>query len=205
MVQAQMRSRGIRDERVLAAFERVPRHLFLPATKQSEAYEDHPMMIGEGQTISQPYMNAAMLEAAEIQPSDVVLEIGTGSGYQTAALAELAAKVYSIERFASLTESARNVLEKLNYRNVTVVVGDGTAGLPESAPFDAIIVSAAAPHVPPALVAQLRDGGRLVIPVGNRDEQMLHRIRKLEGGLQDQSLFGCKFVPLIGEFGFLRS
>jgi len=205
MAQKQLRERGISDERVLAAMERVPRHEFIPAEKRQHAYDDHPVVIGEGQTISQPYMVASMVQAAEIQPSDVVLEIGTGSGYQTAVLAELASKVYSIERFASLAESARNVLDRLNYNNIVIAVGDGSTGFPDGdAPkaFDAIIVSAASPGIPAALAAQLTEGGRLVIPIGTLDEQALHLVRKRDGALFDQALYGCKFVPLVGAQGF---
>jgi protein-L-isoaspartate(D-aspartate) O-methyltransferase len=202
MVETQLHGRGIRDTRVLAAFERVPRHLFVSAYKQSEAYEDHPTVIGEGQTISQPYMVAAMVEALELQPADTVLEIGTGSGYQTAILAELAAEVFSVERFASLAESAQRVLASLNYANVVIQVGDGSLGLSSAAPFDAIIVSAAAPAVPPELTAQLKEGGRLAIPLGGREEQEFHLLHKRGGCIEYRPLFGCKFVPLIGRHGF---
>ena len=202
MVQRQLRSRGIRDERVLAAMERVPRHEFLPPNKQADSYADHPVNIGEGQTISQPYMVASMLEAARIQPADVVLEIGTGSGYQTALLAELAGEVFSVERHASLAESAQHRLAQMNYANVVIVVGDGSQGLLAAAPFDAIVVAAAAPAVPFALVDQLRDNGRLVVPVGGLDEQVLHQVWKRGGESVDRALYACRFVPLIGRFGF---
>lgn len=202
MVERQLQARGIRDPRVLAAFGRVPRHEFVDERNAAEAYADHPIIIGENQTISQPYMVASMLEYAAIQPTDVVLEIGTGSGYQTALLAELAAEVFSIERYPSLAASAQKLLAHLNYANVIVTTGDGTAGLPSSAPFDAVIVSAAAPHVPQPLLEQLREGGRLVIPVGGRDEQQLHLVRKVNGEARIQRLYACKFVPLVGEFGF---
>ncbi|MBI2683588.1 MAG: protein-L-isoaspartate(D-aspartate) O-methyltransferase [Acidobacteriales bacterium] len=202
MVQRQLRSRGIRDERVLAAMERVPRHEFVPAAREAEAYSDHPVNIGEGQTISQPYMVASMLEAARIQPADVVLEIGTGSGYQTALLAELAAEVFSMERFASLADAAQRRLAHLNYANVVIVVSDGSQGLPGAAPFDAIVVAAAAPAVPMALVDQLRDNGRLVVPVGGLDEQVLHQVWKHGDESVDRALYACRFVPLIGRYGF---
>jgi len=201
MVEKQLRARGVRDERVLAAMERVPRHEFVPSYNANEAYEDHPIVIGESQTISQPYMVASMLEHAAIQPADVVLEVGTGSGYQTALLAELAAEVFSIERFASLAESAQRVLAHLNYANVVIVTGDGSLGLPSAAPFDAIIVAAASPAIPPPLVEQLREGGRLVVPIGGAEEQTLYVVRKVNGQAQPQRLYGCKFVPLIGAHG----
>jgi protein-L-isoaspartate(D-aspartate) O-methyltransferase len=202
MVETQLRSRGIRDERVLAAMERVPRHEFVASYNSETAYEDHPIEIGQQQTISQPFMVAAMAEAAEIKPADVVLEVGTGSGYQAAVLAELAAEVFTVERFATLAESAQRLLAHLNYANIVVTVGDGSNGLPQNAPFDAIVVAAAAPQIPPALVEQLREGGRLVIPIGNSEGQELHLVRKQNGLPVIQRLFGCKFVPLVGQYGF---
>jgi protein-L-isoaspartate(D-aspartate) O-methyltransferase len=202
MVEQQLRVRGIRDERVLAAMERVPRHEFVPTYNSEAAYEDHPIEIGQQQTISQPFMVAAMAEAAQIKPADVVLEVGTGSGYQAAVLAELAAEVFTIERFASLAETAQKLLAHLNYANIVVALGDGSNGLPQYAPYDAIVVAAAAPEVPPALVDQLREGGRLVIPIGSAEEQELFILRKQNGIPATQKLFGCKFVPLIGRFGF---
>jgi protein-L-isoaspartate(D-aspartate) O-methyltransferase len=204
MVDKQLRERGITDQQVLAAMDRVPRHEFVPSDKRSQAYEDHPIVIGEHQTISQPFMVASMLQAAEIQPADVVLEVGTGSGYQTAVLAELAAEVFSVERFASLAESAQRLLAHLNYANIVVTVGDGSLGFSsDPAPsFDAIVVAAGAPNIPPALTAQLREGGRLVVPIGNLEEQTLHVVRKRNGMIVDQALYGCKFVPLIGAQGF---
>ncbi len=179
MVEEQLRARGIRDERVLDAMARVPRHEFVPAEHRGEAYEDHPLPIGEGQTISQPFVVAAMLEALALRREDVALEVGTGSGYETAVLAELVGTVYSVERIASLAERARAVLARLGYGNVTVVHGDGSQGLPDAAPFDAIVVSAAAPQVPASLIGQLRDGGRLVIPVGSGFAQELQLVRKI--------------------------
>ena len=202
MVDEQLRSRGIRDERVLDAMARVPRHEFVPLEYRDEAYEDHPIAIGEGQTISQPFVVADMLEALALRPEDVVLEIGTGSGYETAVLAELVRMVYSIERIASLAERARAVLQRLGYKNVTVVHGDGSQGLPEAAPFDAIVVSAAAPHVPKPLMDQLRDGGRLVIPVGSGFAQELQLVRKIGDKSTVLCLDGVRFVPLIGRDGF---
>ncbi|HYN14491.1 MAG TPA: protein-L-isoaspartate(D-aspartate) O-methyltransferase [Terriglobales bacterium] len=202
MVEEQLRARGIRDERVLDAMARVPRHEFVPPEYHDEAYEDHPLAIGEGQTISQPFVVAAMLEALALRPEDVVLEVGTGSGYETAVLAELVRTVYSIERIASLTERARAVLERLGYSNVSVAHGDGSLGLPEAAPFDAIVVSAAAPHVPASLMDQLRDGGRLVIPVGSGFAQELQLVRKIGDASTTMYLDGVRFVPLIGREGF---
>jgi protein-L-isoaspartate(D-aspartate) O-methyltransferase len=204
MVEQQLRKRSIRDERVLAAMGRVPRHEFVPTYNAAEAYEDHPIVIGESQTISQPFMVASMLEQAAIKPADVVLEVGTGSGYQTALLAELAAEVFSVERFASLAESAQRKLARLNYANVVISTGDGSLGLASAAPFDVIVVAAAAPAAPPPLVEQLREGGRLVIPVGGADEQELFVVRKVNGVGQPQKLYGCKFVPLIGAHGQKR-
>jgi protein-L-isoaspartate(D-aspartate) O-methyltransferase len=201
MVQEQLVKRGIRDERVLAVMERVPRHEFIPAYNAAEAYEDHPIVIGENQTISQPFMVASMLEHAAIKPADVVLEIGTGSGYQTALLAELAAEVFSVERFASLAESAQRVLARLHYANVVISTGDGSLGLPSAAPFDVIVVAAAAPAAPPPLVEQLREGGRLVIPIGGGGDQDLYIVRKVNGQAHTQRLYGCRFVPLIGAHG----
>jgi protein-L-isoaspartate(D-aspartate) O-methyltransferase len=202
MVAAQLRQRGIRDERVLAAMERVPRHEFVRADKQHEAYEDQPVAIEAGQTLSQPYIVAAMLEAIALRPTDMVLEIGTGSGYQTAILAELAQKVYTVERHAALSTSAQERLFRLGNTSVTFVVGDGSLGLPQHAPFDAIVVSAAAPRVPESLVAQLAEGGRLIVPVGHADSQQLELVRKIEGRASATILDGCRFVPLIGREGF---
>ncbi len=202
MVELQLRGRGIRDPRVLAAMERVPRHDFLGPEFQKEAYEDRPLPIGHGQTVSQPYIVAAMLEALELQPSDSVLEIGTGSGYQTALLAELAGKVYSIERHAPLAERARETLARLGYSDVEVVVGDGTEGLPAVAPFDAILVSAAAPKIPPPLLAQLAVGGRMIVPVGFSEGQELELVHKTDGQPLVTRLDACRFVPLIGREGF---
>jgi protein-L-isoaspartate(D-aspartate) O-methyltransferase len=202
MVEEQLRVRGIRDERVLDAMARVPRHEFVPPEYRNEAYEDHPLPIGDGQTISQPFVVAAMLEALALRPEDGVLEVGTGSGYETAVLAELVRTVYSIDRIATLAERARAALERLGYSNVTVVHGDGSLGLPEAAPFDAIVVSAAAPLVPASLMDQLRDGGRLVIPVGSGFAQELQLVRKIGDNCTVLYLDGVRFVPLIGREGF---
>jgi protein-L-isoaspartate(D-aspartate) O-methyltransferase len=202
MVSLQLRGRGIRDERVLEAMARVPRHEFVPEGYRDQAYEDHPIPIGEGQTISQPYIVAVTLEALSLQPSEMVLEIGTGSGYQTAILAELTRHVYSIERHEPLARGAQAVLARLGYRNVTIVVGDGSRGLPEKAPFDAIVVSAAAPHIPVSLFEQLRESGRMVIPIGPPEAQELQLVRKQAGQPVIESLEGCRFVPLIGDQGY---
>jgi len=197
MVEHQLRARGIRDERVLQAMARVPRHHFLAEALWNQAYEDHPLPLAEEQTISQPYIVAMMLQALALSASDRVLEIGTGSGYQTALLAELSAFVYSMERHPRLAHDAEEKLAQLNYTNVKVFVGDGNRGLPEYAPFDAIIVSAAAPRVPPALFAQMREAGRMVIPIGPPEIQELQLITKQEAGPVIRVLEGCRFVPLI--------
>ncbi len=197
MVSSQLRNRGIRDERVLAEMARVPRHEFVPGDMHSQAYEDHPLPIGQEQTISQPYIVALMLEYLAIEPDSVVLEIGTGSGYQTALLAEMAARVYSIERHRALANLSSAVLGRLGYSNVTVLVGDGSRGLPEHAPYDRIIVSAAAHAIPPALLAQLREGGRMILPVGSEHAQELQLVQKKDGSAAVTSLEGCRFVPLI--------
>ena len=201
MVELQLRSRGIADQRVLAAMERVPRHEFASEAYRAQAYEDHPLPIAEGQTISQPYIVAIMLEALELSPSDHVLEIGTGSGYVTALLAELTARVVSMERHASLADSARTLLASMGYTNVAVVTGDGTRGYPDAAPYHAIIVSAAASEMPSALIAQLADGGRMIVPVGSEDAQQLRLIRVEGGRVQTELRELCRFVPLIAEGG----
>jgi len=203
MVESQLRRRGVHDELVLAAMNKVPRHEFVSPQSWPEAYADHPVPIGEQQTTSQPYIIAAMLEAAELKPGDRVLEIGAGSGYQTALLAELAARVFAVERYPTLAANARSHLERLGYKNATVTTGDGSLGLPESAPFHAIVVAAAAPRIPPALLEQLAPGGRLVIPVGNSEQQALQLARKdANGAVTVTTLEGCRFVPLIGQQGF---
>ena len=204
MVESQLRQRGIRDERLLAAMSKVPRHEFVSQQNWHEAYADHPIPIAEKQTTSQPYMIAAMVQAAEIKSGDRVLEIGAGSGYQTAVLAELASQVFAVERYASLTDTAQKTLERLGYRNAKIVTGDGSLGLPEAAPFDAIIVSAAAPSIPQALVDQLALGGRLLIPIGEAEQQVLQLVqRNADGGTSVHTLEGCRFVPLIGKQGFV--
>lgn len=202
MVSTQLRARGIRDERVLRAMALVPRHQFVDPRYQAQAYEDHPLPIGEDQTLSQPYIVALMLDALSLRASDTVLEVGTGSGYQTALLAELAHHVYSIERHASLAQAAAETLRRFGYGNATVLAGDGSLGLPQHAPFDAIIVSAAAPQIPQALLEQLRDGGRMVIPVGPAYAQDLQLVVKNAASISVTSLEGCRFVPLIGKEGY---
>ena len=204
MVESQLSARGIRDPRVLDAMARVPRHEFVAERYRDQAYEDHPIPIGEGQTVSQPYIVALMLETLSLEASRV-LEIGTGSGYQTAVLAELCAHVFSIERHAQLAREAEAALVRLGYRNVTVIVGDGSQGLPEFAPFDGIVVSAAAPRIPSALFEQLQEGGRMIIPVGPAEAQELQLVRKLEGQPTIDRLEGCRFVPLIGGQGYSSS
>jgi len=199
MIYSQLRARGISDARVLEAMLRVPRHEFVPESYQAQAYEDHPLPIGNDQTISQPYIVALMLESLQVKPSDKVLEVGTGSGYATALLAELAAQVFSIERHAALAENARGVLAALGYSNVQVLTGDGTLGLPTAAPFDAILVSAAAPELPAALLAQLCEGGRMIIPVGRDDSQQLQLVRVVNGQAVVAPRELVRFVPLVGE------
>lgn len=196
MVAQQIEARGIRDPRVLAAMRRVPRHRFVPESEAKHAYEDRPLPIGSGQTISQPYVVAAMSEAAVIEPGDRVLEIGTGSGYQAAVLAELGARVYSIEIVPELAKRARKTLDALGYGEVAVIEGNGWDGLPAESPFDRILVTAAPDRVPEALVEQLRTGGRMVIPVGALD-QRLRVLEKTPGGIREHELFPVRFVPMV--------
>jgi len=197
MVDSQLRDRGISDPRVLDAMLRVPRHRFVPEPYRSQAYEDHPLPIGDDQTISQPYIVAIMLESLQLAPTDKVLEVGTGSGYVTALLAELAQQVFSIERHPTLVEGACEVLAELGYSNARIFTGDGALGLPAYAPFDAILVSAAAPDLPSVLLAQLSDSGRMIVPVGASDSQQLQFVRAV-GGRQVVSLREhVRFVPLV--------
>ncbi len=197
MVESQLRARGITDPRVLDAMLRVPREEFVPEGYRRYAYDDGPLPIGNGQTISQPYVVAVMLEALQLSGTEKVLEIGTGSGYVTALLGELAAEVFSIERYADLAENAWHVLAHLGYSNVRVITGDGTLGLPAAAPFDAILVSAAAYGVPRALLEQLAEGGRMMIPVGTHDAQQLQLIRMVGGQPVVSVREAVRFVPLI--------
>lgn len=202
MVEEQLRARGIREERVLAAMAKVPRERFIGSEDASNAYGDYPLPIGAGQTISQPYIVAAMVGALDPRPQDRVLEVGTGTGYEAAILGELVAEVWTIERHPELAEKAAQVLSQLGYSNVHVVQGDGTVGLPEHAPFDKILVAAAAPRIPDALVAQLAEGGRLVIPVGTRFEQQVQVVRKVGGETTVTAHDPCRFVPLVGAQGW---
>jgi protein-L-isoaspartate(D-aspartate) O-methyltransferase len=202
MVEMQLRQRGIRDEHVLAVMARVPRHEFVAEPYRAQAYDDNPLPIGESQTISQPYIVALMLQLLALSPEDTVLEIGTGSGYQTALLAELSRHVYSIERHPTLAAQAQATLDRLGYKNVTIEVGDGSKGLPAHAPFDAIIVSAAAPDLPQPLLEQLKEGGRMIVPVGPAEAQFLQLVTKIQGRPVVVEQTPCRFVPLIGEQGY---
>jgi len=202
MVEEQLISRGIKDPRVIAAMKKIPRHLFVEEALQNQAYSDHPLPIGEKQTISQPYMVALMTEALELKGTEKVLEIGAGSGYQTAVLAELAQKVFSIERIRPLAIKARKLLFELGYFNVEIKIFDGTYGWAEESPFDAIIVTAGSPEIPQPLLDQLAVGGRLVIPTGDAYVQDLIRLRKKEDGVHKEDLGGCRFVKLIGKYGW---
>jgi protein-L-isoaspartate(D-aspartate) O-methyltransferase len=202
MVESQLHNRGIRDQRVLDAMLRIPRHLFVPTEYRSQAYGDHPIPIAEGQTISQPFIVAVSLQALALTGSESVLEVGTGSGYQTALLAELACNVYSVERHATLAHSAETILAQQGLNNVRVVIGDGSHGLSEFAPYGAILVSAAAPSVPQSLLDQLSDNGRMIVPVGPPHAQELQLVRKQDGKPVVKTLEGCRFVPLIGAAGY---
>jgi len=197
-----LQEKGIRDLAVLRAIDQVPRHLFVPAEQRHRAYEDSPLPIGSGQTISQPYVHARALEQLMLTGRERVLEIGTGSAYQTALLSLLADQVFSVERYAALLDRARTLLAQAQVRNVSVSLGDGTLGWREYAPYDAIVVSAGAPHVPPALEAQLAEGGRLLIPLGDRDEQMLTLFVRRGEQLERRDIVAVRFVPLIGAGGW---
>jgi protein-L-isoaspartate(D-aspartate) O-methyltransferase len=205
MVERQLRRRGIRYPRVLAAMESVPRHLFVPLECSDKAYSDEPLPIGEGQTISQPFMVAAMSAALSLDGHERVLEIGAGSGYQAAVLSLLAREVIAVESLAALADGARERLARLGFANVTVIAADGTLGYPEAAPYDGIIVSAAAPSIPSPLVEQLAEAGRLIIPVGDANLQKLFRVVKREGQIESEELFACRFVPLLGRYGWKGS
>lgn len=203
MIARQVVRRGVKDPRLLMALEQVPRERFVADELAAVAYDDRPLPIGEGQTISQPYIVALTLEALQLAPEDRVLEVGTGSGYAAAVLSRLAREVYSIERFENLANAARERLAQLGYDNVHVIHADGSLGLPEHAPYDAIAVAAVGPRPPPALLDQLRCGGRLVMPVGPDGSQVLKRITRVgSSDYQEESLVGVRFVPLIGEQGF---
>jgi protein-L-isoaspartate(D-aspartate) O-methyltransferase len=204
MVERQLRARGIGDERVLAAMGTVRREAFVPPPLVAHAYDDRALPIGHGQTISQPYIVAAMCELLALRGQERVLDVGTGSGYAAAVLAELAREVISIERLAPLAETARAALARAGYGSVEVRVGDGSLGAPDRAPFDAIVVAAAAPRVPEALVAQLREGGRIVVPRGSRSSQRLVLAVRTAEGLAERSSTPCRFVPLVGAEGFAR-
>lgn len=202
MVRTQIVPRGISDKRVLEAMGRVPRHLFVPAARRSSSYDDCALLIGEGQTISQPYMVAIMTELLELKGSEKVLEVGTGSGYQAALLGTLAKKVYTVERVQMLADRASALLRSMGHDNIEVAVGDGSEGLAGAAPFDGIIVTAACPKIPEPLIEQLSDGGRLVLPLGERFHQILTVAAKKGGKVILHQSIGCVFVPLIGKNGF---
>lgn len=202
MVETQIAARGVSDERVLAAMKAIPRHLFVPPSYQGVAYQDSPLPIGKGQTISQPYIVAVMTELLQLAPGDRVLEIGTGSGYQAAILARLARQVISIERIPEVADAARGNLARSGVTNVRIIVSDGTVGYPEGSPYDGILITAATPSIPPPLIGQLAEGGRLVAPVGGRDLQELVRLTKKEGKTVPEHFGGVVFVPLLGEYGW---
>ena len=202
MVEIQLKGRRIKSKRVLKVMGEVPRHRFVERNLQSSAYADYPLPIGEGQTISQPYMVALMMQCLELEGDERVLEIGTGSGYQVALLAELAKEVYSVERIESLSRKAAKILQGLGYTNIKFKVGDGTKGWAEYSPYGGIMVTAGSPAIPRTLVDQLSEGGRMVIPMGGRFSQELVVVRKWKGKVEKKNICGCVFVPLIGEFGW---
>ncbi len=202
MVEEQLIARGIRDARVVEAFRRVPRHRFVAEEFQREAYADHPLPIGSGQTISQPYIVALMMELLRLRGHERVLEVGTGSGYQTGILAELALEVFSVERLAELVTTASARLEALGCSNVHLHCSDGSVGWPEHAPYDAMIVSAAIPRIPQTLSAQLAEGGRMILPVGSQKAQVLVEVETNRGKVRHREITSCVFVPLIGEQGW---
>lgn len=204
MVEEQIAPRDISDEKVLAAFRKVERHEFVPPDLQDSAYQDHPLPIGEGQTISQPYMVALMTQCLNLKGNEKILEIGTGSGYQAAILAGLAKEVYSVERIESLAKRAKATLKKLGYGNVQIKVADGTLGWKEHAPYDGIIVTAAAPKIPNTYIEQFNVGGRLVIPVGGMFSQILTIVEKKPDGVLTSEICGCVFVPLVGKEGWKK-
>ena len=202
MVEEQLVERGVKNLSVLEAMSRVPRHLFAQDSLQHRAYGDTPLPIGENQTISQPYIVGAMTEALALKGEERALEIGTGSGYQTAIIAELCRQVFTIERLNNLSRKAQNILESLNYMNIVFKMFDGTYGWPDQAPFDAILITASAPEIPDSLVKQLGDGGRLVAPIGGADKQKLVVLTKKGDRVSRRDLGHCKFVPLIGKYGW---
>lgn len=202
MVKEQIIARGVSDSRVIDAMKRVPRHVFVDKTYYHQSYKDYPLPIGHDQTISQPYMVASMTELLELKGDEKVLEIGTGSGYQTAVLALLCHKVYTIERITELRKRAAQILDQLGFRNVSLMVGDGSLGWSEYAPYDAILVTAGAPEIPNTLITQLAENGRLVIPVGDEYSQVLNVVKKHKGRIYRKEYFGCAFVPLIGKEGW---
>lgn len=204
MIEKRLRRRGIQDSAVLSAMLAVPRHEFVPEELRSHAYEDVPLPIGSGQTISQPYIVAAMTVALRPQPTDRVLEVGTGCGYQAAVLSLLAKEVFTVEVRPELASAAARKLAQLGYSNVHVHCGDGTFGLPEFAPFDAILVAAAAPSVPEPLLAQLAEGGRMIVPVGDADNQELQLLEKHAGAFSAKMMEGCRFVPLVGHHAWQK-
>jgi len=202
MVRNQMETRGIKEPTVLSAFRKVPRHLFVSEALRDQAYGDYPLPIGEQQTISQPYIVAEMTQALILTGEDRVLELGTGSGYQAAILAQIVYRVYTVERRRTLYMQTRNLFDKLNYHNIVTKYADGTKGWQEESPFDAIVVTAGAPEMPEVLINQLAEGGRLVIPVGNQHTQELIKIYRDKGSIQQTNLGGCRFVKLVGEHGW---
>jgi len=201
MVEEQLMPRGIKDQRVLEAFHKVERHKFIPEDLRTSAYGDFPVPIGEGQTISQPYMVALMTECLNLTGQEKVLEIGTGSGYQAAILAELAKEIYTIERFETLAKRAQDTFNTLGHTNIRIKVGDGTLGWQEAGPFDRIIITAASPRIPLPLTEQLKEDGRLILPLGESFSQILTIVEKKKGKLESIEVCGCVFVPLIGKYG----
>jgi len=203
MVDEQLIVRSISSEKVLDAFRKVPRHEFVDKDLLRNAYSDYPLPIGDGQTISQPYIVALMTQSLNLKGDEKVLEIGTGSGYQTAILAQIAREIYSVERFKNLADTAGSTLEKIGYRNVKIKIGDGTLGWEEFAPYDGIIVTAGAPEIPQSLTRQLKDGGRMIIPIGSGGfGQILTLIEKIGKDIRTSEICGCMFVPLIGKEGW---
>jgi protein-L-isoaspartate(D-aspartate) O-methyltransferase len=201
MVEEQLKARGIKDQKVLDAFKKLERHKFIPEAVRESAYADFPVPIGESQTISQPYIVALMTECLNLTGDEKVLEIGTGSGYQTAILAELSKEVHSIERFGTLAKRAQELLKELGYTNIKIKIGDGSLGWPEEAPFDRIIITAAAARVPLPLTEQLKEGGKLILPMGESFSQVLTLYEKKNNKLESTPICGCVFVPLVGKYG----